>query len=119
MTPDFKELVKRLRASAEHQARGGGWADPCKVTDTLNWNAADAIEALAGEVATLNVMVTDWIEAFDKQKGRAEAAEAERDRLKAALVGVIDFIASEEWREAHTALEHIVNRIHKALGDAL
>ncbi len=52
------------------------------VSGRTNLEAAVAIEALQAEVATLNVMVTDWIEAFDKQKARAEAAEAEVDRLK-------------------------------------
>ncbi len=68
------------------------------------------------------LLLEEVIDAEEAAKlAAAEIAElrAERDRLKAALVGVIDFIASEEWREAHTALEHIVNRIHKALGDAL
>lgn len=55
------------------------------VSGRTNLEAAVAIEALQAEVATLNVMVTDWIEAFDKQKARAEAAEAEVDRLKGVL----------------------------------
>ena len=65
MDEAHKELVQRLRASAGHQARGGGWADPCKVTDTLNWNAADALEALV----------------------------AERDRLKAAMAVIADMLS--------------------------
>ena len=81
MDEAHKELVKRLREGDITMKCEDGVVRYC------NHVAADALEALAGEVA----------------------------QLKAALVGVIDFIGSEEWREAHTALEQIVNRIHKAL----
>lgn len=74
MDEAHKELVKRLR-DQKFQYSG-------PQPDVMN-EVADALEALAGEVAGLNIVVTGWIEAFDKQEARAEAAEAERDRLKA------------------------------------
>jgi hypothetical protein len=87
MSDDIKELVERLRASAELQARGGGWADPCKVTDTLNWNAADALEALAEKVDSLNYALHGWVQEnapggwIDELRKKAQ----ERDSLREVI----------------------------------
>ena len=111
MTTDIKELVKRLRA----------WNRDVLGADGTFGVAADAIEALAGEVERLKRMLfpyaedkeisgVTWngfylignrksVDEFNRLENRAaqlevyraefvrrnEAAEAERDRLKAAL----------------------------------
>lgn len=76
MDEAHKELVKRLRDAERLSPH-------TRMPQSLRKECADALEAMAGEVAGLNIVVTGWIEAFDKQEARAEAAEAERDRLKA------------------------------------
>lgn len=112
MTTDINKLLERLRTYY-----GDDLA--CRM---LLMDARHALEAMAGEVASLqntfDLMwkadqraIKLWQEATgkdhiwpDKTKTtlwlleRAEAAEAERDRLKAALV---PFAKLETWRGAH------------------
>lgn len=85
MDEDIKELVKRLRYSAITLNRPGGILNP---SDWLH--AADALEAIAGEVAFVkaqlagtNKNIAGWLQARDDATKRAEAAESERNRLKA------------------------------------
>lgn len=84
MDEAHKELVKRLRAA--------------NYSDQPEWTplevpldeAADALEALAGEVefvkgqlAGTNRNIAGWLKSRDDNLKRAEDAEADRDRLKA------------------------------------
>ena len=149
MTTDIKELVKRLRA----------WNRDVLGADGTFGVAADAIEALAGEVERLKRMLfpyaedkeisgVTWngfylignrksVDEFKRLENRAaqlevyraefvrrnEAAEAERDRLKAAL----ETIAEEHDAGRHDGLPepcpaHDADTMfyvaRKALGDA-
>lgn len=72
MTTDIKELVKRLR--------DGFITMECEddVVRYTNHAAADALEAMAGEVENQKCFAVT-------EQQRAELAEAERDRLKNAL----------------------------------
>ena len=123
MTTDYTDLIAALHlpihgAQQEWTCRKAAHALAALTIerDASNKLAVQAFakaEAMAGEVATLNIMVTDWIEAFDKQKARAEAAEAERDCLKAELSlyhKVMDILG--EGNADKTAA------LIKALGDA-
>ena len=86
MTEDIKGLVKRLGYYRENPATG-----KLELANPNGPEAADAIEALAGEVETLKTQqaaddahaqrMTVALKAF---LNRAEAAEAERDRLQLA-----------------------------------
>jgi NAD(P)-dependent dehydrogenase (short-subunit alcohol dehydrogenase family) len=72
MDEAIKELVKRLRDRREYQSRGHG--EVVDVADGDCEDAADALEALAGEVENLRHDVA-------RHMGIANAAEAERDEL--------------------------------------
>ena len=85
MTTDIKELVRRLDENWGRRRIGDM---SCLLAD-----AADALEALAGEVERLSKAHDERLKqntleraATHKQFHRAEAAEAERDRLKIALM---------------------------------
>lgn len=96
---DIKKLVERLRSAAQAQAAGGGWADPCAVENTIDWKAADALEAMAEKLQRETKAAGYWMERFcasenerdqmliDLEEYRRDVAKLteERDRLKAAL----------------------------------
>jgi hypothetical protein len=76
MDEAYKELVKRLRdVETRERILGFGGSETLLL---FSKEAADALEAMAGEVDKLKWSM-EWYE------DRAEAAEAERDRLKAEL----------------------------------
>ena len=76
MTTDIKELVKRLRdGCVQHSVMG-----PVAMRD-----AADALEAMAGEVERLKDQNTAWADKYGDTQNAMYAALDERDRLKAAL----------------------------------
>lgn len=79
MTPDIKELVKQLRALSKAEWLIGYGADGNVYSATL------ALETLAGEVEKWKQEAAWDKAAASDFLGRAEEAEAERDRLKAAL----------------------------------
>lgn len=81
MSDNIKELVKRLKEYGHSLRAGLGF----KHMPELFNEAADALEAMAGEVAELKQHSRVLRAAEATQASRAEAAEAERDRLKAAL----------------------------------
>lgn len=110
MATDIKELVKRLR----------NWNLVGDAVD-LRKKAADALEALAGEVERLTLNGThschDDCQRLPCIQGREiRALAAERDRLEAALEGIA--------RNAETATDLPLFRVQcrdfarKALGDA-
>ena len=70
MTPDFKELVKRLRAQGQKNYG-------------LSADAADALEALAGERDEWEKAARSHMDWRERNRERVNAAESERDRLKA------------------------------------
>lgn len=79
MTTDIKELAQWLRNNGDSlQSAMGLKHIPFRLT-----SAADALEAMAGEVERLKAQVRFASETDPAM--RAEAAEAERDRLKVAL----------------------------------
>ena len=89
MDEAHKELVKRLKRTVYRS----DWDDTIVYANPDGVAAADALETLAGEVAFVkaqlagtNKNIAGWLPARDDATKRAEAAEAERDRLKAALV---------------------------------
>ena len=134
MTTDIKELVRQLRSAARAQSAGGGWADPCAVENTIDWNAADALEVMAGEVERLKAELNDnsTLAHWAGWKVRALKAEAERDRLKAVLKPRLNAKAIEGLQEILEAMEAMDEReapflktlldwheaSRKALGDA-
>jgi len=67
MTLDIKELVKRLRA-----VRCG----------PIHVEAADALEAMAGEVEQANVKATSMQRWIDHHNERADKAEAQVEALR-------------------------------------
>ena len=76
MTPDIKALIKRLHEKTWESDRG---------EDDDPHTAADALEALAGEVERLQLLDTlkgNFSSALLLAEQHAERAEAERDRLK-------------------------------------
>jgi len=75
MSNDIKELVKRLRDM---------------LPQSVGPKAADALEALAGEVERLNGLREDNAAMYRKMVEQYHAAAAERDRMKAALVRLRD-----------------------------
>ena len=79
MSDNIKELVKRLRDRREYQSRGHG--EVVDVADGDCSEAADALEAMAKYRADYEAMKAHNKELF----GKLSAAEAERDRMKAAL----------------------------------
>ncbi len=93
--------------------------------------AIAAIEALAGEVefvkgqlAGTNRNIAGWLKSRDDNLKRAEAAEAERDRLKAALEVAQEamqerrtYCKSWEWKYMATWDDEDL-AVSKALGDA-
>ena len=112
MSDDIKELVKRLDEQWDRRRFSDS---PFGEMSCLLADAADALEAMAGEVERLKVACRydalnagaiaeirrackeimgsnasfvddDFVVCLMTQKQRADAAEAERDRLKAALV---------------------------------
>ena len=119
MTTDIKRLI-------EHMKNGIPCApDKCKVLNEescMCFSAGATIEALAGEVERIKrVNILPLIH-------RAEAAEAERDRLKAALVRIASQKSFAEL-EAGTedddvdydligAWDIVIGVARKALGDA-
>jgi len=93
--------------------------------------AIDALEALAGEVefvkgqlAGTNRNIAGWLKSRDDNLKRAEAAEAERDRLKAALedIGKQPLITEMGDDDLDGAIEEgydqCILTARKALGDA-
>ena len=77
-TPETSRLiVRRLRAMSAGARKPNIVADPLEVEAS---RAADKIEALSDENAALHAEGDEW-------RQRAEAAEAEVERLKATLVG--------------------------------
>ena len=80
MTPDIKEWIATGRKYADAIDKDRGFESG--VTDCLR-GLSDALEAMAGEVERLKAQVRFASETDPAM--RAEAAEAERDRLKAAL----------------------------------
>jgi len=92
MSEDIKELVKRLRAfcTETHAINGRTILTVASVRDVHA--AADALEALvkerdelAMEANTLIKTKNGLAELSAQKETRAEAAEAERDRLKNAI----------------------------------
>ena len=120
MDEAHKELVKRLRTHKQPNAT--------YYVDVDCTEAALALETLAGEVefvkgqlAGTNRNIAGWLQSRDDNLKRAEAAEAERDRLKAAL----EFYAAEAWDDdgvTSYATEELLKDkgfiARKALGDA-
>ena len=82
MSDYIGELVKRLD---EHWGRRRIGDMSCLLAD-----AADALEALAGEVERQRLLGVGAALECEEQKKRAQSAEAERDRMKAALVRLRD-----------------------------
>ena len=102
MTTDIKELVKRLREGNANRP----WCH----------QAADALEALAGEVERLKGYLDEEERACEKAIITATAATAERDRLKAALAGMVHYaMHNEGWQDDHP---EYLEAARKELGDA-
>lgn len=85
MTTDIKEWIAAGRKYADAIDKDRGFDSG--LTDCLR-GLSDALEALAGEVAFVkaqlagtNKNIAGWLQARDDATKRAEAAEAERDRL--------------------------------------
>lgn len=76
MSDDIKKLVDRLRATF-FEVRDFSLHD---VRD-----AANALEAMIGELEAYEIARVTWMTMMREWINRALAAEAERDRLKAAL----------------------------------
>ena len=84
MTTDIKELVKRLRERYSRRAAESN--DEARLRRQLERDdAADALEAMAGEVEAYESARVTWAESMRAWINRATVAERERDRLKAAL----------------------------------
>lgn len=94
-TVDIKELVKRLNAGRILLLRADGDRDlGCQSNITTDTSmaladelksAADALEALRGEVEKWKQRYFTASAQAIREAEKAEAADAERDRLKAAL----------------------------------
>ena len=131
MDEAHKELVKRLRTHKQPNAT--------YYVDVDCTEAALALETLAGEVefvkgqlAGTNRNIAGWLQSRDDNLKRAEAAEAERDRLKAVLKPRLNAKAIEGLQEILEAMEALDEReapflktlldwheaTRKALGDA-
>ena len=88
MDEAHKELVKRLKRTVYRS----DWDDTIVYANPDGVDAADALEALAGEVAEArlhedcaNGVASKIASGYQRLLIRAEAAEAERDRLKAEV----------------------------------
>lgn len=103
MDEAHKELVKRLRALRIMDEVGSD--------NPLGREAADALEALAGEV----VAARKHGKLLNKMLGEAEA---ERDRLKAALVRVKQFTKGGPDHVSDDDITEIFKTADAALGDA-
>lgn len=116
MTPDIKELVKRLRFSKEgkpHEWRLRG-ERLALVGDALD--AADALEALAGEVEQMKKASQGYAMGGHITAQRIKDLEVERDRLKAEnerlKAALVAIVKAEYSGGAKTAIAR------KALGNA-
>lgn len=76
---DIKELVKRLR---EPRYASSDWMSPI---NTERFEAADALEALAGEVERLRAAIAHQFKIEEGDEAEIAALTAERDRLKELL----------------------------------
>lgn len=138
MTTDIKELARWLRVFADEIAERAGQDEANNIA-----SAADALEAMAGEVERLTELAygigSATIPAWSASKKHAELtnkmlgeAEAERDRLKAVLKPRLNAKAVEGLQEILEAMEAMDEReapflktlldwheaSRKALGDA-
>ena len=106
----MSDIVERLRAEATDNRR-------YEVNGTLAVEAADLITALRAEnerlktsgiaeVAAHNPSVMDYMRHWE---GRTQKAEAENERLMAALLSIRDMgpmtVDDQRWRIARAALE--------------
>lgn len=93
MTPDIRNLALQLRAWSEPIA--SGYEVPAAAR-TLH-AAAGALEAMAGEVERLKSQRDEYLQFWKNNAEACEAAEAERDRLKAALEGMVHYAGHAGW----------------------
>ena len=98
MSDQIKELVKRLREGKFARLQiAGPYPDQYVYavdTEKTHLRAADALETMAGEVDKLKWSIMEWYE------DRAEAAEAERDRLAAELKTASQLLHDTAVRES-------------------
>lgn len=78
MSNEIKELVKRLRVTYLEEV--------FSLNDVLD--AANSLEAMIGELEAYESARVTWMTMMREWINRAVAAEAECDRLKAALEGI-------------------------------
>ena len=100
MTTDIKELVKRLRDM---------------LPQSVGPKAADALEALAGEVAKREACLCykgGWID-------RAKAAEAERDSLKVALGAIAVKAGTSECGGNYVAAVSLIGELEQMADAAI
>lgn len=109
MTPDIKELVRRLRTFKHRDANA----------------AADALEALAGEVESLKQAVEAEKDEQARIEFRLNEVTAERDRLKAALEPFAKLSTDRERQDPPEGTMRVrvvtapeIEAARKALGDA-
>ena len=112
MSENIKELADRLRLATVVETFIGpdGQSDH---TTELGMDAADALEAMAGEVEGLKrelSQVPAWRSGMTK---RAEAAESERDRLAGEVER--ETKAAGYWMERSCAAENERDRLKAAL----
>ena len=112
-----KELVKRLRERTVLVNYGNG--NVGDVPDTDCNNAALALEALAGEVERLNRLNDELDTAASERLLRAFAAEAERDRLKAALEAIAVKAGTSECGGNYVAAVSLIGDLEQMADAAL
>lgn len=92
MTTDIKKLAERLRVAEVGEAFQTEDGSPELQRTELGLDAADALEAMAGEVELVRAERHRAQTACEQIAVRLHAAEAERDRLKAALVEAVKWM---------------------------
>lgn len=118
MITDINKLLERLRTYY-------GYDLTCR---TLLMDARHALEAMAGEVERLKSQRDEYLQFWKNNAEACEAAEAERDRLKAALQKIArqkSFAELEAGTEDDDvdcdligAWDIVIGVARKALGDA-
>lgn len=104
---------KRLRA-LPYMGPEAGWDEVLTLIDDHD----RLEEALATAIRETREGSPDWEKLWEEQSERAEALQAERDRLREALIGARDLIRDYEvdYQQDPEACE-VVADIDKALGD--
>ena len=115
------QLVDAIFNAKEAHAKAQTLGDEVALLTTERDRLAGEVEFVKGQLAGTNRNIAGWLQSRDDNLKRAEAAEAERDRLKAAL----EFYAAEAWDDdgvTSYATEELLKDkgfiARKALGDA-